>query len=48
MTGPPVITKAGSATENHGQNFLVKRKNNSKSYKIKNNGENVVEFYNNV
>ena len=37
-----------STERNRRQNFLVKRKSNLKSYKIKNNGENVVEFYTNV
>ena len=34
-----------STEKNHGQNFLVKNKNNLKFYKIKNNGENILEFY---
>ena len=37
-----------STERNHCQNFLVKSKNNLKSYKIKNNGESVIEFYTSV
>ena len=37
-----------STERNHTQNFLVKTKNNLKSYEIKNNGKNIIEFYTNV
>ena len=37
-----------STERNHSQNFLVKSKNNLKSYKIKYNGENIIEFYTNI
>ena len=37
-----------STERNHSQNFLVKIKNSLKSCEIRNNGENIIEFYNNV
>ena len=43
-----VVINSLSTEKNHGQNFLVKNKNNLKFYKIKNNGENIVEFYTTV
>lgn len=33
-------------TSDHSINFLVKRKNNLNSYRIKNNGKNIIVFYN--